>query len=320
MGKRSFLIGLTLLVCTQFIPFSGSAQRIIYSDPEKEDNRRLSFEIVGRIGGNFLVFKNNRSRSWITVMDEEMQVTSREELGYLPNADRTINVDFFPYADFAWMIYQYQRRNVVYCIAAKIDKMGRRMGDLIELDTTHLGFASDNRLYAVTGSEDRKKIAVVKVNSRDRDLYHMTSFVFNDQMELIRSAQAKIVMEDRTTQLGEMMIDNEGTLVFTRFHRTFNDNISKASLLYQRLGEDGLMEYPLSFEGSWLDDIRLKIDNVNKRYILSSFFTKERRGGIEGYYFLVFDKNAAKSASERTVIFLDDLRQEAKGNATTKTA
>ena len=182
MGKHRFLIGLALLVCIQGVPFSISAQRIIYSDPEKEDNRRLNFEIVGRIGGNFLVFKNNRFRSWITVMDEEMQVTSREELGYLPNADRTINVDFFPYADFAWMIYQYQRRNVVYCIAAKIDKMGRRMGDLIELDTTHLGFASDNRLYAVTGSEDRKKIAVVKVNSRDRDLYHMTSFVFNDKM------------------------------------------------------------------------------------------------------------------------------------------
>lgn len=90
-------------------------------------------------------------------MDEEMQVTNREELGYLPNADRTINVDFFPYADFAWMVYQYQRKNIVYCIAAKLDKMGKRVGDLIELDTTHLGFASDNRLYTVCSSEDRKK-------------------------------------------------------------------------------------------------------------------------------------------------------------------
>jgi len=60
-------------------------QRIIYSDPEKDDNRRLNFEIIGRVGGNFLVFKNNRSRSWITVMDEEMMVTGKEELGYLPN-------------------------------------------------------------------------------------------------------------------------------------------------------------------------------------------------------------------------------------------
>ena len=58
MGKHRFLIGLALLVCIQGVPFSISAQRIIYSDPEKEDNRRLNFEIVGRIGGNFLVFKN----------------------------------------------------------------------------------------------------------------------------------------------------------------------------------------------------------------------------------------------------------------------
>lgn len=320
MGKKGILISLVFLILIQLVPVSGSSQRIIYSDPEKEDNRRLSFDIIGRIGGNFLVFKNNRSRSWITVMDEEMQVTSREELGYLPNADRTINVDFFPYADFAWMIYQYQRRNVVYCIAAKIDRLGRRVGNLIELDTTHLSFASDNRLYAVCGSEDRKKIAVLKVNSRDRELYQMTSFIFNEKMDLLRTTKGFIPMDDRTTQLGEMMVDNEGTLVFTRFNRTYNDNINKASLLYLPMGESTLIEYPLSFEGNWLDDIRLKIDNANKRLVLASFFSKERRGGIDGYYHLVLDKNVNKGTIERTIVFMDDLRQEAKGNATTRTA
>ncbi len=320
MGKKEFLIACIVLFAMHLIPFSGSGQRIIYSDPEKEDNSRLSFEIIGRIGGNFLVFKNNRSRSWIAVMDEEMQVTSREELGYLPNPDRTINVDFFPYADFAWMIYQYQRKNVVYCVAAKIDKLGKRVGELIELDTTHLGFASDNRLYAVCGSEDRKKIAVVKVNTRDRELYQMTSFVFNEKMDLLQKTRAQIPMEDRTTQLGEMLLDNEGTLVFTRFHRTYNDNINKASVLYQPLGGSVLNEYPLAVEGNWLDDIRVKIDNINKRYMLTSFFSKERRGGIDGYYQLVFDKNLNKPFVEKTAILMDDVRQEAKGNATVRTA
>lgn len=320
MGKKEFLIACIVLFAMHLVPISGSGQRIIYSDPEKEDNSRLSFEIIGRIGGNFLVFKNNRSRSWIAVMDEEMQVTSREELGYLPNPDRTINVDFFPYADFAWMIYQYQRKNVVYCVAAKIDKLGKRVGELIELDTTHLGFASDNRLYAVCGSEDRKKIAVVKVNTKDRELYQMTSFVFNEKMDLLQKTSAQIPMEDRTTQLGEMLLDNEGTIVFTRFHRTYNDNINKASLLYQPLGGSVLNEYPLAFEGNWLDDIRVKIDNVNKRYVLTSFFSKERRGGIDGYYQLVFDKSLNKPFVEKTSIIMDDVRQEAKGNATTRTA
>jgi len=32
-----------------------NAQRLVYSVPEKDDSRRLNFEIVGKISGNFLI-------------------------------------------------------------------------------------------------------------------------------------------------------------------------------------------------------------------------------------------------------------------------
>lgn len=67
-----------------------------------------------------------------------------------------------------------------------MDKLGKRMGELIELDTTHIGFTSDNRLYAVAGSEDKRKIALVKINTRDRGLYRMSTLLFNEQMDLIK--------------------------------------------------------------------------------------------------------------------------------------
>ena len=270
MKKLAKIFALGVVLAISLFHEQSFGQRIIYSDPEKDDNRRLNFEIIGRVGGNFLVFKNNRSRSWITVMDEEMMVTGKEELGYLPNADKTINVDFFAYPEHVWMIYQFERRNVVYCVAAKLDRLGKRVGDLIELDTTHVGFASDNRLYAVAGSEDRRKIAVIKINTRERGLYRMSAMIFNEKMDLIRKNQLFIPMEDRNEQLGDIEVDNEGSLVLTRFQRTFNDNIAKASLLFLKAGVDTLMEHPLSIEGNWLDNLQLKIDNFNKRYILTS--------------------------------------------------
>jgi len=320
MKKLAKIFALGVVLAISLFHEQSFGQRIIYSDPEKDDNRRLNFEIIGRVGGNFLVFKNNRSRSWITVMDEEMMVTGKEELGYLPNADKTINVDFFAYPEHVWMIYQFERRNVVYCVAAKLDRLGKRMGDLIELDTTHVGFASDNRLYAVAGSEDRRKIAVIKINTRERGLYRMSAMIFNEKMDLIRKNQLFIPMEDRNEQLGDIEVDNEGSLVLTRFQRTFNDNIAKASLLFLKAGVDTLMEHPLSIEGNWLDNLQLKIDNFNKRYILTSLYSRERRGGIDGYYFLVYDKARSVAAVERLHTFTDEVRQEAKGNATTKTA
>ena len=121
-----------------------SAQKIVYSEYDREDSRKLEFEIAGKVGGNFLVYKNTRNRVWITVFDNEMQQIAKVEQDYVPNNDRLINTDFFPYSDFCYMVYQYQRKNVVYCMVAKIDGNGKKIGDEIELDTTHIGFSANN--------------------------------------------------------------------------------------------------------------------------------------------------------------------------------
>src|SRR5687767_5679634 len=90
------------------------AQRIVYSEPDREDNRRINFEIIGKIGGNFQIYKNIRGKNYVSLYNNEMVQVSRVEHDYIPD-ERLINVDFFAYPDFSYMVYQYQRRNVVYC-------------------------------------------------------------------------------------------------------------------------------------------------------------------------------------------------------------
>ena len=75
------------------------AQRIVYSEPDKEDSRRLNFEIVGKVDGNFLIYKNIRNKNYISVYNSNMEQTSREDQEYMPD-DRIINVDFFAYPGF----------------------------------------------------------------------------------------------------------------------------------------------------------------------------------------------------------------------------
>src|SRR6187402_46498 len=99
---------LILLLIIAGSAFSATAQKIIYSEPDKDDSRRLDFEVVGKIGGNFLVHKNIRNRNWIAVLDNNMQQIGKVEQDYVPADDRMINVDFFPYSDFCYMVYQYQ--------------------------------------------------------------------------------------------------------------------------------------------------------------------------------------------------------------------
>jgi len=310
------------LVLVSFLMIAAGAfsQKLVYSEPEKDDTRRLNFEIVGKINGNFVIYKNIRNKNWIAVLDNDMKQIKSVEQDYLPDNDRVINVDFFPYSDFAYMIYQYRRKNIIYCTAAKIDGEGNKIGDLIELDTTQVNFGSDNKIYSVLTSEDKSKIMVFKINSKNKKLYYITTMLMDDKLNLLKKSRLSIAMDDRDDYLNEFQLDNDGDLIFTRFDRVNNENIGNASLMIKYAQADSFLVKSLDTEKKYLDEIRIKPDNYNKRYIITSFFYKQRRGNVDGFYFYIWDKQKAGPVIEDTISFGEELRREARGNSTTRTA
>lgn len=311
-----------LLVLMISILWSSSySQKIVYSEPGKDDTRRMNFEIAGKINGNFLIYKNTRvNKHFISVLDNEMKEVASAELDFLPSNDRMINIDFFPYNDFCYVIYQYQKKNVVYCAGAKIDGLGIKTGEVTELDTTHIGFAANNRIYTVIISEDKSKLMVFKINSRNKQLYFLSTVLLNDKLETLKKSRLSIKMEDRNEYLSDFSLDNDGDLAFSRFFRNSNDNISNATLMIKSAAADSLNIQTLNIEKTWLDEIHIKPDNSNKRFLLTSFYVKERRGNIEGYYYYMWDKPSAKPILESTSAFSEELRREARGDAGVKTA
>jgi len=83
---------------------------------------------------------------------------------------------------------------------------------------------------------------------------------------------------------------------------------------------DALAARELLLNKNLLDEIHIKVDNNNKRYLLTSLYYKQRRGNIDGFYFFVWDKASAQTMMENTIAFSDELRKEAKGDANTKSA
>lgn len=296
------------------------AQRIVYSEPEKDDTRRMNFEIAGKIGGNFLIYKNIRNKSWISVLDNDMKLVSRVDLDFIPDNDRVINVDIFAYPEYCYLVYQYQRKGIIFCEAARINGEGRKVGDVMLLDTTRIGYAANNRIYTVLASEDKSKIIVFKINSKNRRLYHITSRLFNDRLELLKESRLSMPMEDRDDYLGEFNIDNEGDLVFTRYDRVNSESIGKAAFVIKKAMADSFIVRPLTTDRMYLDEIKIKPDNYNKRYFLTSFYNTQRRGNIEGFYFYIWDKVNDQVIVERRMEFPDELKKEARGNASTRAA
>ena len=315
LSKRLFLA--VMIICAGLL---ATAQKIVYSEPDRDDTRRMEFDIAGKIGGNFLLYKNTRSKNWISVLNNDMQQIAKVEQDYVPDNDRMINVDFFPYSDFCYMIYQYQKKNIVYCVASKIGPDGNKIGNIIELDTTQIGFAANNKIYTVLTSEDKSKLIVFKINSKNKKLYIMTSLLMNDKLELLKKSRIAVPMEERNDFINDFYLDNDGDMVFCKFFRSNNDNISTASFVVKYAQADTLQVNELNIEKTWLDEIHIKVDNYNKRYILTSFYFQERKGNVEGFYFYIWDKTARQPYFETTYSFSEALRKEARGDASVKMA
>ncbi|MER3463407.1 MAG: hypothetical protein C4329_02285 [Chitinophagaceae bacterium] len=296
------------------------AQKIVYSEPDKNDTRRMKFEVIGKVAGNFLIYKNVRAQNLIAVYDNDMKEINLEEHDYVPN-DKLINVDFFAYYDFAYMIYEYQKKNVVYCKAVKLDGMGKKISEVMTLDTSHISFfANNNKIYSTVASEDKNSIMLFKINSKNKSNYLITTLLFNNKLDLQKRSSMWLPMDERNDYVDAFDVDNDGDFVFIKYNRLNSENIKSASMMWKPVQSDSLIAISMPINDLLLDEIHLKIDNPNKRYFATSFYTKKRRDNIEGIYFYVWDKQSRQPSMQNAVALGEELRKEAKGEAGIKGA
>ncbi len=117
------------------------------------------------------------------------------------------------------MIYQYEKRNIVYCNVVKMDAAGQKLVGPVEIDTTQIGGASDNKIYTTVFSENKQRIMVFKINKRNEKNYFFTTLLYNDKMEFQKKSRLSVTMQQRDAVFSDFIVDNEGDLVFTRCGR-----------------------------------------------------------------------------------------------------
>lgn len=295
------------------------AQRVIYTEPDREDSRQTEFEIIGKVSGNLLVYKSLRSNFSVSVYDMNMKQKEKVKLDFLP--DRIINADFLAYPDYCYMFYQYQKKNVLYAMAAKLDGNGKLIGKEMLLDTTIIGFLANNKIYTLVNSENKEYINLLKINSRDDEKFVVTTMLFTKEMELKEKSRLAVGMPDRNDFLTEFVVDNEGDFAFLRaIQEGENDRVQHLFLFTKKQGNNFTDIHPINYNKIWLDEVKLKADNFNKHFIISSFYGITKRGNIDGMFTCIWDKASATALSSSPVSFSEQLRNEAKGDNGVKTA
>jgi len=314
---KKYIFGLTLILC--LLSLQNFAQLVTYSEQDRDDPKDMNFEIIGKFNGNVHIYKNYRDVHYISQYDISMKNISKEKLEFMP--DRIINVDFLQLSDSYYLFYQYQKRSVVYCMAVKFDANGKTVGNPLELDTTNISFSASNKLYSVVYSEDKQKIMVVKINRPNDKNSIITANLFDRQLNLIKKSVIPFAMQERNATLSEFQVDNDGDLVFVKtFGSGANDVVNKVVLITKNWNEETIRTTELNLTTIYLDDIRIKIDNYNKHYIIASFFTKQRRGNIDGLYCFMLDKLSRTELLNTRVGFSEEMRADLKSDGSTKTA
>jgi hypothetical protein len=294
-----------------FLPILMQAQHVLYSEPEQEDTRKTDFEIIGRVSGNILVYKYNSNKHAISIYGRDMSLLQRVSLNF---TDRVINVDFVAYQDYFYLICEYQRKDIVHLIALKMDGNCKKIGDQIELDTTQVS-GSANKVYSIVVSEDKQWLMALKINTKNPRNFVFTTFLFNKDLELHDRHRIMMTVTEHADQFTNFELDNEGQLIFTRFARVNSGAfLSRVSFVMKGPLSDTFAIRDIGASDRILDELKIKIDNIDKRYILSAFYYKQRHGDIEGIYTVIWDKTSDSKLKESVTIFNDDLRNLAKSS------
>jgi hypothetical protein len=303
---------LSLIISISFIHIS--AQQIVYGQPDNDDPRTVNFEIIGKMNDHFVVYKTYSNKYKICLYDNDLKLTAKNDMSFVP--DRIINSDFIVYRNFFYFIYQYQKRNIVYCMGAKMDASGNIVGNPMQLDTTQINFFASNKIYNLIYSEDKQKIDVFKINTKDESNYGLTNVLYDDNLNLLGKTFSNIPMPSRSNSLSDFELDDDGCLLFLRqAGNAQSDNISQATLITKKPLETKIFVYQLPLSEAYLDDIHIKVDNKNKHYLITSFYSKTRHGSIDGLYINLWNSNNDSSCATRYVTFSDDLRAEAKSQS-----
>lgn len=299
---------------SMFISYVSAGQQIVYSLPDNSDTRNMNFEIIGKIDGHFLIYKNNRNNYAIDVYDDQMISINRVPIKIFN--DRTLNVDFIPFPDFAWMIYQYQSKNIVYCSAVKINGDGKFLTDPVVLDTSTVGFFADKKIYTTIASEDKNKIMVFKIQKKN-DKFNFTTLLFDNELNLKRKDRIETEYQDKKYLFSDFLLTNTGNLVFTAGNRsTSRDYIESLAVISKTPLADSFHTTQIDLHDKYVDEVKLKIDNLNNHYIVNSFYYLRKRGNTEGIFTAVVNENGSHVISTTFAAFSNEARSglKAKGN------
>ncbi len=316
--SRSVIYGSAFLALLLTFAVGLRAQEVFYSAPQKEELKTLNFDIIGQYHNETLIFKNTKQRSYVSVYDEQMKLLRDVELDFMPNNVMEANVLAYPTSSY--IFYQYGDKGIVSEMVVKLDDRGNPLTKPIELDTTFARNAK-SKIYSILRSEDKSKIMLFKINTRDETSFVFKTMLFDSSLNLLHTTVFDLPMPDRNDFLTDFYLDNKGNFVFGQGKRRGpQENINQFFLVVKPAAADSFARSEISFDKITLDEVKLRMDNYNNRYLFTGFYYDGRRTSIAGIANAIFDKDEMAWTVQNIIPISGEFREDARGENNIKNA
>lgn len=298
------------------LSISGYSQKVTYAELREEDNAEMNFEILGKVGKYYVIYKSYKNNHLLTYYNDRLDFVKDVPLSKLPS--KVIDVDILSYSDNIKLVYQYKEDKNIKCELIHIDENGDWVSEPKMLDMTP-ALSGNNRVFNMSISEDKQRILIYKMH-RIGDSLHWSNRLYDTAFEVKDISTFSMPFQKDNSSVSEVMLANNGAMAFA--YMTSNsrkEKVNKIIVYTKPYGIDELKAFDISGNGAYVDDVMPKVDNLNERFTFHALYAQTAKGNPVGIYTALVnfpEKQDAPIVS--TIAFSNDLRKKFNSNRSMK--
>jgi hypothetical protein len=288
INKYNFLLCFVLFALGSITTVS-YAQKISYSSENSFDNSSIKFEVVGKQGEGYWIYKNKQRSHFLCRYNKKMELLFEKELDILP--EKIIDLDIYTAKNSIMLICQFRKSQQVYCQLVLLDTAALLVQKPVVIDSTDVGSFSSNRIYSSACSDDKKKLLIYKRQIRSGILY-FSAHTITSEGKITDNYISEEPFNKNQLFPGNCILSNAGDWAYLLEHRKSDeDDIYEMTLRCKRTGDSVIQSVTMPLEGNWISQPLLKSDNLNARWLVNAFYRTERRGKAVGLYTAIINRN-----------------------------
>lgn len=272
----------TIILLLSFLSIHLSAQDILVSEdlPLRND---VSYELIGEIKGNILLYHNRATEHEIQCFDPRMQLDWSKEIEFDRRTAKTLGI--IADDEYFYVFNHFRRKGNTLLKVNKYDAGANLQDSVLIFDYGFLFFTPD---FELIRSEDRTKALVFFVEKQSI----MRALTFDvTTMELLWEKSFAPEDYDYADDGLQVLVDNKGNMHLIiekdNYRSRRKEHFYQVHSYYG--ATDDYRKFDAGFQGMLTYDAYFTFDDLNNTLVAAGFYSEKDLGRATGFFYLNID-------------------------------